>query len=344
MNKKLNPTLVGTFVVGALALVVSGVILFGSGRLFRQTYEFVLYFDSSVNGLPIGAPVKIKGVEIGTVTNILLSLDKAREDLKIPVIIEIDPKKLTRRGGTGAVLTDPAAFDQLIQRGLRAQLATGSFVTGLLFIALDFHPGSPLNLAQSSGSRYQEIPTLPTELEELKSSVKQVIAKLEEINLNPIIKSAAETVEGLNRLINAPETKKLIQSLNKTVTDIDQLVKSVDAKVGPVSESIKEAANAAHGVLKSAEKLVQNVDGQVKPVASSIDDTLKSVRAAVKRAEKTLESAEGTIAEGSPLRHHLNDALTELSAAARSVRALADYLERNPNALIYGKTAETGGQ
>ena len=339
MNKKLNPTLVGAFVVGALFLVVIGVIVFGSGRMFRQTYEFVLYFDGSVNGLPIGAPVKIKGVEIGAVMNILLSLDKAREDLKIPVIIEIDPKKLTRRGGTGAALTDPAAFDQLIQRGLRAQLAPDGYITGKLFISLDFHPESPLILAQSPGARYREIPTLPTTFEVIFSTLERVIDKLKEIDFDPFIKSATGTVEGLDRLINAPETKKLIQSLNKAVTDIGQLVKSVDAKVGPVSESIKEAANAAHGVLKSAEKLVQKVDVQVEPVVSSIDETLKSVRAAVARAEKTLESAEGTIAEGSPLRHHLNEALTELSAAARSIRILANYLERHPEALIHGKNS-----
>ncbi len=178
MGKKLSPTLVGGFVVGALALVVIGIITFGSGRLFSKTFEFVLYFDSSVNGLNIGAPVKVRGVEIGTVTNILLTLDREkikkeaaesgvrqamqRWNPRIPVIIEIDAEKLTSRGATGLALTDPEAFDALIEQGLRGQLQTESLVTGLLYIDLDFHPGSSVNVVEASVSGYKEIPTIPT--------------------------------------------------------------------------------------------------------------------------------------------------------------------------------------
>src|SRR5262249_62254129 len=102
MNKKISPTLIGAFVVGALALLVVAIIAFGSGQLFRKTREFVLYFEGSVNGLHIGAPVKFKGVEIGSVKNILLQLNKDMAVNEIPVIIEIDLKKLTSMGAFGA--------------------------------------------------------------------------------------------------------------------------------------------------------------------------------------------------------------------------------------------------
>ena len=78
MNKKISPTLIGVFVIGAVALIVIAILVFGSGRLFRQTRDFVLYFDNSVNGLRIGAPVKIKGVEIGSVKDIRLQLEKSK--------------------------------------------------------------------------------------------------------------------------------------------------------------------------------------------------------------------------------------------------------------------------
>jgi len=110
MNKKTSPALIGAFVVGAVVLLVIAVIAFGSGRLFRQTKEFVLYFDGTVNGLHIGAPVKFKGVEIGSVKNILLQLDNDTRVDKIPVIIEIDLKKLTSRGATGVIAEDREAF------------------------------------------------------------------------------------------------------------------------------------------------------------------------------------------------------------------------------------------
>jgi paraquat-inducible protein B len=83
MNKKISPAVIGAFVIGAVALIIIAILVFGSGRLFRQTRDFVLYFDNSVNGLRIGAPVKIKGVEIGSVKDIRLQLEKDKEP-KIP--------------------------------------------------------------------------------------------------------------------------------------------------------------------------------------------------------------------------------------------------------------------
>lgn len=378
MGKKLSPTLVGGFVVGALALVVVGIITFGSVRLFSKTFEFVLYFDSSVNGLNIGAPVKVRGVEIGTVTNILLTLDREkikkeaaesgvrqamqRWNPRIPVIIEIDAEKLTSRGATGLALTDPAAFDAVIERGLRGQLQTESLVTGVLYINLDFHPGSSVNLVQASGSGYKEIPTVPTTFEAVQAEVMKIIGNLKEIKIKQLIDSATETVEGLKRVINSPEVKAVIRSLNKAVKDVDKLVQNIDSQVTPVSDNINEAVQGFGDVMKDAkklvrnidgqvstvsesfkgtmtgvQKLVRNVDGQVAPLSSSIDDTVKTVSAAMVQAKKTLSTADGAIGEDSPLMHDLTVALTELSAAARSIRVLANYLGRNPDALLYGK-------
>ena len=338
MDKKLNPTLVGAFVVGALFLVLFGVITFGSGRLFQKTYAFALYFDGSVNGLNIGAAVKAKGVEIGSVTDIRLGHDPKRDVPIIPVIIEIDLKKITSRGGTGLALTDPAALETVIQQqGLRGQLSMESFVTGLLYIDLDFHPGSPINYVQPPGAKYREIPTLPTALEEVQAEVKEVIANLKEIKIGELIDNANKTIEAVNRLVSSPEVKKLVVSLNKTLTDIDKLVVNVGDQVDPLSESIKEAAKVARDALTDVQKLVRNVDGQVEPLSVSLADTSKSVRDAMVQAKKTLSTADGVIAEDSPLNHDLASALKELSAAARSIRILANYLERHPEALIHGK-------
>ncbi len=110
MNKKISPTLIGGFVLGAVILLVIAVIAFGSGRLFRKTKEFVVYFDGSVNGLNIGAPVKFRGVEVGSVKNILLQLEKGMEVQSIPVVFEIDLKKITSRGGAVTLLEDPRAL------------------------------------------------------------------------------------------------------------------------------------------------------------------------------------------------------------------------------------------
>src|SRR5262245_30436492 len=138
MGRKANPIIIGAFVVGAIALAVFGIVVFGSGRLFKETTPFVMYFTGSVDGLSVGSPVKFKGVEIGGVTSIQLDLG---EEARIPVWIEIDNKKIVARGAEWP--SDRAALRAAIERGLRAQLNSQSIVTGLLFVQLDYHPETP---------------------------------------------------------------------------------------------------------------------------------------------------------------------------------------------------------
>jgi paraquat-inducible protein B len=207
MNKKISPTLIGGFVIGAVALLVIAIIAFGSGQLFRPTREFVLYFDSSVNGLRIGAPVKVRGVEIGAVKDIRFQLAEDTEINKIPVIIEIDLKKLTSRGVKAAAAEDVKAFRQIIvDRSLRGQLMTESLVTGLLYVGLDFFPGTPIHLVQKPDQdhKYQEIPTVPTYLEQAQDTAARILAKLEEVDFKAMMDSVSRAVDGFGQLVNSP--------------------------------------------------------------------------------------------------------------------------------------------
>ncbi|HVO95516.1 MAG TPA: MCE family protein, partial [Terriglobales bacterium] len=111
MKTRVSPTLIGVFVVGAVAVLVAAIVGLGSGVWFRKTYEFVLYFQGSVNGLNVGAPVKYKGVEIGSVTDILLQLEKPQPG-RIPVIIELDAKRIAGRGLTANLLINPDEFQR----------------------------------------------------------------------------------------------------------------------------------------------------------------------------------------------------------------------------------------
>jgi paraquat-inducible protein B len=156
VNKKISPAVIGAFVLGALALIVIAIVIFGSGQLFRQTRDFVLYFDNSVNGLHVGAPVKLKGVEIGAVKDIRLQLEPNSQLDKIPVIVEIDLEKLTSRGATSVARTDIETLRQtVIQRGLRGQLLMESLVTGLLYVGLDFFPDTPVRACSEAGRQVQ---------------------------------------------------------------------------------------------------------------------------------------------------------------------------------------------
>lgn len=327
MSKKANPTLVGAFVVGAIALVIGAVTMLGSGRLFHKTYEYVLYFQGSVNGLREGAPVKYKGVEIGSVTNILLKLDGGADVNRIPVIIKLDANKISGRG-VGGSLADPDSFKAAIDRGLRGQLQTESIVTGVLFVALDLVPNSPVKLFQPPGSQYQEIPTIPTTLQKAQDILGQLLTKLDDIDFKTLLTSVADAVKniegltnnkdlqgafaGVNRLVNQPELHAAIRSLDQTVLKISQ---------------------AADGV----QKVAGSLDRNVATLSADLHETLTGVRDAVKQIQVTVANLDGFVDPNSPTSYELTKALKELSGAARSLRLMADSLDRNPRALLFGR-------
>lgn len=327
MSKKANPTLIGAFVVGAIVLVVVAVTILGSGRLFRKTYEFVLYFQGSVSGLREGAPVKYKGVEIGSVTNILLQLDGGAEVNQIPVIIKLDANKISGRG-VGGSLADPAALKAAIDRGLRGQLQTESIVTGVLFVALDLVPDSPAQFVQPPGSRYQEIPTITTTFQKAQDILGQLLTRLDDIDFKALLTSVADTAKhieelaknkdlqeafaGVNHLVNKPELHAAIRSLDQTVLKVNQ---------------------AADGV----QKVAGSLDRSVATLSADLKETLTGVRDAVKQIQVTVANVDGFVDSNSPTSYELTKALKELSGAARSLRLMADYLERNPTALLFGK-------
>jgi paraquat-inducible protein B len=321
MNKKISPTMIGAFVVGAIALVVAAILIFGSGRLFLHSREFVLYFEGSVNGLRVGAPVKFKGVEIGAVKNILLQLGSDMSVQRIPVIVRVDAEKITKRGGEGATVTDPELAKALIDQGLRGQLQMEGFVTGLLHIGLDFFPDSPAHFVQSSENvnQYQEIPTIPSAFEQAQDVIGRIVTRLEQIDFQGLLSSLEQTSKGVNSMVNSPDLKGSLQALQRTMPKIEEAVASV-----------RDAAKT----------LDQNFAG----LSNELKQTSSETRAAVKQAGETMKQAEATLVNvktlidpDSQTFYELTRSLREVSAAARSLRQLSSYLERNPRALIFGK-------
>ena len=331
MNKKVSATAIGAFVIGALTLIVFALLMFGSGRYFRKTYEFVLYFDSSVNGLRVGAPVKFRGVEIGSVKSILIQLEKNMKAQWIPVIIEVDPEKLTSRGGTGRLLNDPQALKEAIDNGLRGQLQLESFVTGLLFIGLDIFPDSPVKFVQEpdkGGYRYPEIPTQPTTLQKAQEKIGEIVTKLEDIDFKQLIESITQTVNGINGVVNSPDLKQAVQSLHVAT-----------AKLGDAGANIARAANTLEGSFNSLAGDLQLTSAEARAALKQAGAAVKQSEAAIKGAEETMASIRAVVDPESATFYEVNRTLKEVSAAARSLRLLANYLERNPRALIFGKPA-----
>ena len=329
MNKKISPAMIGAFVLGAVALIIIAILVFGSGRLFRQTREFVLYFDNSVNGLRIGAPVKFKGVEIGSVKDIRLQLEKGAEVNKIPVIIEIDLEKLTSRGARDVVAVDREALrKEIVDRGLRGQLELESLVTGLLYVALDFFPGTPINLVQQATGDYEypEVPTLPTTLEQAKGAVDRILNKLDEIDFKELGANLQATLKGVNRTVNSPEIESALRSLARVMPKVDQAVVNIRNLAGTTEAKVKILADD-----------LQHTSGDARLALKQAGDALKQTQETMKRAEAAVANIETLTDLDSPVNYELVKGLRDVSTAARSLRSLTDYLERNPRAPIFGK-------
>ena len=302
MSKQANKTLIGAFVVGAVVLVVIGILTFGSGQFMREMKKFVLYFDGSIKGLNVGAPVNIRGVKVGEVTDIKVRFEGKDFAVRTPVFIEIDPDSFSefseqKAGEYLKRLRLNKMVDVLIKRGLRAQLQSQSLVTGQLLVALDFYPDKPINLVGGE-TGYQEMPTIPSAMEALTKTI-------EKLPLEELVNRVMDIVKGIDRVVNSPELQGSISSLNQT--------------------------------LKSAQKLVQNIDEQIVPLSSEAKDVIKATTATLVQAEGTLSNLKKNTAETSTLRYEVDNTLRELSAAARSLHDLTDYLQRHPESLLRGK-------
>lgn len=230
MSKKANKTLIGAFVVGAVTLLILGLVVFGSGNLFRRTNKYVLFFDGSVKGLVVGAPVTFRGVKIGTVKDIILCYDPTKDLSFIPVIIETQPHRIKST-------TDRRQKDNiqsLINTGLRAQLDMQSFLTGQLAIMLDFFPDKPARLLGLM-KEYPEIPTVPSPLGELQKNISDI--PLKDIALN---------------------LQESMRSLNITLKEARETI------VFDVEDTLREVSQAAHAVRLLAEYLEQHPEALIK--------------------------------------------------------------------------------
>ena len=333
MSKKASKSLIGAFVIGAIALIIAGVVIFGSGKLFAPVKKFVMVFEGSVKGLNVGSAVTFRGVKIGVVTDIQLRVNPKDLTAVIPVYVEIDPRKITVPEEYKSLVkgTKYAFINPLIEKGLKAQLQTQSFVTGQLVVNVDFYPDKPTKLADVD-KKYPEIPTIP-------STSQEIVKRLEELPINEIADNLKDTLAGMKKIVNSPELTGSIASLHQTLKDTDKLVVNLDGRVGPLVTDLRSTLDAARVTLANIEKAFSMKEG----VPAQLGETMKKADTALEQAEKTLATIQVTAHDTSSVGYEFKRTLKELSDALRSIRFLADYLDRHPESLLRGKP-DSGGE
>lgn len=210
MIKKANKALIGLFVIGAVVLLMVAIVVFGSGAFFKQSDKYVLFFDGSVKGLSVGAPVVFRGVKVGNVDNISLVYDPKSQKVLIPVVIDVE---LDRVRGVPDRFGYPD-YNELIKRGLRAKLEIQNFITGQLMLAFDFYDDKPEKL-YGIIKNYPELPALPIS--------PDIFEVMNDIPVKAISDNLDQTVEGINRLINSEG----FSEIDKTLQEVTMAARSM---------------------------------------------------------------------------------------------------------------------
>jgi paraquat-inducible protein B len=321
--KQASKTLIGIFIIGAVALAVAGVIIFGSGRFFKKANLYVIFFSGSVKGLQVGAPVSFRGTKIGEVKNIITAFDYRDLSLLIPVIIEMDLTKFT----VIAPEQKREHLDLMVEKGLRGRLEIESLVTGQLLIDFDFYPDSPVNLLAKNLSElnldFKELPSI-------ESDIQKLMKKIEDLPIEKIANEAYGLIADFRQLIKSPDISESLVTLHKTLKNADKFIMHLDEQVDPLATNTLDA-------IEDVRLLVKNTDQRTQPAINSIRKAAEEAILSLRQAKKTLKTADDVMAERSPLRLDVSDTLNEIADAARAVRILAEYLEQNPDALLRGK-------
>jgi paraquat-inducible protein B len=338
MAKKTNPKLIGAFVVGGIALAIAGMLAFGGGQYFTKKAAAVTYFEGSLAGLAVGAPVNFRGVKIGTVTNITILYDITDQTVQIPVQLELEPEKLQIVRGERSERN----LGALIERGLRAQLQVQSLVTGQASIELDFHPETPIRLLSPDKS-IAEIPTIPSTMDELQANIAAVLEKLSKMPLDEIVNNVNQAIDDLRELLDSGDA--LVKDLD---SDLDPLMQDVKTAVAAAKE-LMATANARLGLqpgeplqtlnvtLEEYRALAHQLQGQVGPLGTGLQAAIESLNKGLTSLEQIAALAERDYARNPALVTQVADTLRDARSMLGALRALAEYLQRNPNALLTGK-------
>ncbi len=331
MSKRANPTLIGSFVIGAIAILIFTLLTLGNLSFNKKSYRCVLYFQGSLHGLDIGAPVAYRGVTIGKVGNIAITYDHAENRFTIPVYVDIAEQVV--QGKThyeeAGFATPDAFFRDMIRRGLRAKLKMRSILTGKLFIEFFFAPDTPVRVTGLE-KEYIEIPTLASGFDQLSQT-------LEELPLKEIVTKIISTLDNINAMLESKELKRAIPLLNNSLRHADDLFLSLNQEVPELATGFKKALADISVLVKSTQVLVEQTDTDLPRLMTEIESSFVKLTAVLDRLQPLVENLNTMTDENSSLRYRIDSTLLEISKTAQSVSRLSEYLERHPDALLTGR-------
>ena len=339
-SRRASPALIGAFVVGGLALLAGLLIALAGGDLFQRRERAVMYFDNSIYGLEVGAPVVFRGVRVGNVKAIGIFHDTQTDAYAIPVVAELEGDAL--RGLDGRHAGAQGTLAALVERGLRARLQMQSLLTGQLYVDLDLRP-EQVGTLRGARPGTVEIPTT-------KTAIQTLMSQLEGVDFRRMVDDVATIANSARTLIGGPELRQALADLQQTTRHLRQLSERADGRfdalAGEVQSTlagtrgaVERLGRAADGVNGAAERL-GNASQQAQALLAPDSALVTDLRATADQLAQAAAAVRRGTADDAPLVRGTERALDDVSHAARALRELAELLERRPDALLRGRPQE----
>jgi paraquat-inducible protein B len=350
MRDNPNTVTIGAFILGAVLIAISTLIFINSSGWGHDTNRVVMVFDGSVKGLSIGAPIALRGVQIGQITDIHLVFDADTIEVIALVEADINRDSYETKGGVSDDISH-----QLVDKGLRAQLGSQSLLTGLLYIQLDFHPNSEIKLVEID-SPYTQIPTIPTDLQ-------RITQELQSMDFGAIAKDIESIAKGIEHFISAESFQNLPDDLHNTLSSLTEVTKqlgnTVDQFAGTATfQKLPDDLHATlSSITKMTERLTVQIDSsgpkldkvlvdasqsmdtlntEIPKISSAAITTLTTLQPAIVAFEQAMSEINNLVSDDSATLYRLRQALREVALAGRELQLLAKTLEEHPEALIRG--------
>jgi len=338
MSNKANPTRIGLFVVLSALLLVTGITLFGGGKFFSNKNIAIVYFDGSLQGLNVGAPVAYQGITIGEIKEIQLDINTDTFQITIPVLISLIPDKVIKVEGKNKQDQEQdinTFLKTMCDRGLRATVKTQSLLTGKLYIDLAIHPNS-VAIYHSNDDKYLEIPTVPSELQQLTQAVQS-------LNFMELAAKFSNTMDALEKMstsmeqaLNSEDSQKNITTLFASLEHIHSILAKLDEGLFPIIAKLDTSLNKVAQLSDNTNQMIRHIDGQIDPFFLTMNNTVRDTGLTMQAAETLMTDLRQSTGADSQLYYQLTESINELGKAASAMRAFTDYLDRNPQSLLFG--------
>jgi paraquat-inducible protein B len=332
MSLKPNPTIIGAFTLVGLLLAGAGVVLFGAGRLFKETHNVLLYFDKSVYGLQVGSDVRFGGVRIGSVRSISVLVDTVNDRKIIPVVVELGERELGQIGVEeqgGIDFSTHEGVAKAVQKGLRAGMKQQSLVTGQLYVEFDIDPSTPGFVYHSRQKPdYPVVPTIGTEMDELIAGIADGIRKFNALDLETVINELTSLLASADRQVRALNVEEINTNVIAITEDIRKITQ--DEKLPAAIASLNQA-------LSEIEQVAGKANQGIEPLLADLAAVIQSTEAGLARIDEAAREISSLSNPRGPILLRMQNVLQETERASRSLKELSNDLKRDPKSILTGK-------